>query len=333
MQAGTVPVRWNRSSLTCGGDGAARAFSAPPPGRGVSPRVGRPLGAGRLGAVPYLLPAFGFFVLFAIVPLVQTFILSFYEWNGVTDRVYVGLDNYRSAFTDPDIRDALNHSIQFVFFYSVLPLVLALGFVSLVTHVRIRGMTWFRTALFIPVILPLTVSAVAWKGIYARDGPINWLLDNVGLGAVSRAWLGDFTWALPALGLIGTWVTFGLVFVLLLAGVQKIPIELYEAARIDGASAIREFFAVTLPGLRGEVTVAMIITVIAALRNFDIVFITTGGGPGQSTTVPSVFIYRSVFQLRRVGLGAAIGILLMVLLFIVIGLIFAYRVSGEDRRD
>ncbi len=278
----------------------------------------------------YLLPAFAFFIAFALVPLAQTLFLSFHEWNGITDRGYVGFDNYVTVFTSPEIREALQHSLVLIVFYALLPISLALLIVGLMVRVRIRGQAWFRAILFVPTILPLTVVAVAWRWIYAPDGPLNRGLDLVGLDVVSRAWLGDFTFALPALGLVGTWVTFGLVFVLFVAGVQKIPTELLEAAKIDGANAFREFMAVTLPALRGEITVALIVTITAALRNFDVVFVTTRGGPGTSTEVPSVFIFRSVFQTREVGLGAAIGVVLMIELFLVNMLVLWYRRRGEE---
>lgn len=278
----------------------------------------------------YLLPAFAFFTAFALVPLAQTVVLSLHEWNGITDRSFIGFENYVSVFTDAKIREALQHSLVLIFFYAVLPISLALLIVGLMVRVRVRGQTWFRAVLFVPTILPLTVVAVAWRWIYAPDGPLNRGLDLIGLDAVSRAWLGDFTFALPSLGLVGTWVTFGLVFVLFVAGVQKIPSDLYEAAKIDGANPFREFLAVTLPALRGEITVALIVTITAALRNFDVVFVTTRGGPGTSTEVPSVFIYRSVFQTREVGLGAAIGVVLMIELLLVNMAVLWYRRRGED---
>lgn len=277
-----------------------------------------------------MLPAFAFFIAFALVPLGQTFFLSFYDWNGITDRSFIGIENYVTVFTDDQIRDSLWHSIVLIVFYAGLPISLALLIVGVMARVRVRGRTWFRAILFLPTILPLTVVAVAWRWIYAPDGPLNRGLDLIGLDQVSRAWLGDFTFALPALGLVGTWVTFGLVFVLFAAGVQKIPVELYEAAKIDGAGFFREFFAVTLPALRGEITVALIVTITAALRNFDVVFVTTRGGPGNSTEVPSVFIFRSVFQTRDVGLGAAIGVILMIELLIVNLAVLRYRRRGEQ---
>lgn len=281
-------------------------------------------------AILYLLPAFVFFIAFAMVPLVQTLNLSFHEWNGITEKTFVGFDNYTQVFTDPAIREALQHSLVLIFFYSVLPISLALVIVGLMVRVRVRGLTWFRAVLFMPTILPLTVVAVAWRWIYAPTGPLNKALDSVGLDSVSRAWLGDFTFALPALGLVGTWVTFGLIFVLFGTGVQKIPTSLFEAARIDGAGVVREFFAVTLPALRREITVALVLTVTAALRNFDVVFVTTRGGPGTTTEVPSVFIYRAVFQTRSVGLGAAIGVVLMIELLLVNLFVLWYRRRGEE---
>ena len=277
----------------------------------------------------YLLPAYAFFAVFAVVPLARAARLSFYEWNGITDQVFVGFDNYVRVFTDEKIREALQHSLVLIIFYALLPIAVALAIVGLMVRVRLRGRAFYRSVLFVPTILPLTVVAVAWRWIYEPDGPLNRGLDLVGLDSLSRAWLGDFTFALPALGLVGTWVTFGLVFVLFAAGVQKIPLELFEAARIDGAGVFKEFFTVTLPALRGEITVALILTITAALRNFDLVFVMTRGGPGTTTEVPSVFIFRSVFQTREVGVGAAIGIVLMIWLLIVNLGVLWYRRRGE----
>ncbi len=300
-----------------------------PAGPRRSVRLRRGLDGPQPIAYLYLLPAFAFFIAFALIPLAQTVVLSFQEWNGVTDKSWVGIDNYLTVFQDEQIRDALWHSVVLIVFYAVLPITFALIIVGMMVRVRVRFQAFFRAVLFIPTILPLVVVAVAWRWIYAPTGPLNRALDLVGLDALSRAWLGDFTFALPALGLIGTWVTFGLVFVLFLAGVQNIPTDRFEAAKIDGANMFREFIHITLPGLRGEITVALVLTVTAALRNFDVVFVTTRGGPGTTTEVPSVFIFKSVFQTREVGLGAAIGVVLMIELLLVNMAILWYRRRGE----
>jgi raffinose/stachyose/melibiose transport system permease protein len=141
-------------------------------------------------------------------------------------------------------------------------------------------------------------------------------------------WLGSFSLALPAVGLVGTWIEYGLAMVLLTAGVQKIPQSLYDAARVDGAGALREFFAVTLPGLRGEVAVALTLTTIAALRNFDLVYLTTDGGPGNATSVPAFEVYNRAFRAGDVGTASAIGVCVAALIFV---LAFALNRFAERR--
>ena len=181
---------------------------------------------------------------------------------------------------------------------------------------RVRGLALFRTILFLPQVIAMVVVAVMWKMIYdPANGSLNRFLGLFGIEG--KSWLGDFSLALPSIGLIGTWVYFGLAMVLLTAGVQKIPSSLYDAARVDGAGAFREFMAVTLPALRGEIAVALTLTTIAALRNFDLVYITTKGGPGDSTTVPAYQVFTRAFETGQVGSAAAVGITLTAIIFVI----------------
>ena len=258
-------------------------------------------GEPRRVAYLYLAPAFLFYLLFAFGPLVYTAWLSFFDWDGLTVGTWVGLDNYDEVLSDPDIRASFVHSFELILFYAVLPCVLGLVLASVIAHSRVRGVTFFRAALFLPQTIATVVVAIAWVWIYAPDGPLNEALARVGLGGLARGWLGDFNFALPALGLVGTWVMFGLCLVLFLAGIQKIPFTLYEAARVDGAGRVREFFAVTLPGLRGELAVALTLTTIMALRTFDLIYVSTQGGPGTWTTVPSVLVYQNAFSTDASG--------------------------------
>lgn len=274
-------------------------------------------GEPRRVAYLYLAPAFVFYVLFAFGPLVYTTWLSFFDWDGLTVGTWTGIDNYQRIFEDEEIRESFVHSFQLIVFYAILPVLLGLVLSSLIAHGRVRGATFFRAVLFLPQTIATVVVAIAWVWIYAPDGPLNAGLDAIGLDAVSRGWLGDFTWALPALGLVGTWVMFGLCLVLFLAGIQKIPTSLYEAARVDGAGRVREFFAVTLPGLRGELAVALTLTTIMALRTFDLIYVSTAGGPGTTTTVPSVLVYQNAFANGRVGLAAAVAVVLTAMIFVV----------------
>jgi raffinose/stachyose/melibiose transport system permease protein len=286
------------------------------PGERPQVRVRAP-GEPRQVAYLYLAPAFFFYLLFAFGPLAYTTWLSFFDWDGLTVGTWVGLDNYDEVLSDPDIRASFVHSFELIFFYAVLPCVLGLLLVSVIAHSRVRGVTFFRAVLFMPQTIATVVVAIVWVWVYAPDGPLNEVLRAVGLDSLARGWLGDFTWALPALGLVGTWVMFGLCLVLFLAGIQKIPQSLYEAARVDGAGRVREFFAVTLPGLRGELAVALTLTTIMALRTFDLIYVSTQGGPGTSTTVPSVLVYQNAFSNGRVGLAAAVAVVLTLLIFVV----------------
>ena len=252
--------------------------------------------------------------MFVIAPMIDGAWISLFEWDGVTPGRWVGLGNYRSALSDPAVRSAFMHSLVLVLFYAALPIVVGLGLTALLSHSRVRGITAVRTVIFLPQVLAAVVIGVSWKWLYDPQGPINELLSAVGLGGLRRPWLGDFTTALPAVGVIGTWVTTGLCLVLFMAGVQRIPLSRYEAARVDGAGPLREFFAVTLPGLRNELAVALSLTVITALRSFDIIFVTTKGGPGTETTVPSLLIYQRAFVTGQVGSAAAIGAIMGVLI-------------------
>ena len=276
-----------------------------------------PPGAPRRVAYLYLVPALAIYAAFVLAPLGHTVWLSLEQWDGLTPATYVGLANYREILHNGELRSAFEHSFVLILFYAVIPVSLALVLVAVLSRATIRGQAGFRTVLFLPQVIPLVVVAVIWRMIYApEDGPLNRSLRAVGLGSFARPWLGDFTWALPAVGFVGTWVMLGLALVLFMAGVQKIPQSLYDAARVDGAGAVREFFAVTLPNLRGEIAVALTLTTIAALRNFDLVYITTQGGPGNSTSVPAFQVYNRAFQLGEIGSAAAIGFTLACVIFV-----------------
>lgn len=274
-----------------------------------------PPGEPRRVAYLYLLPAFVIYAAFLLVPLGRAVNISFYDWDGLGTGEWVGLANYARVFGDPRLRDAFVHALVLVLFFAVIPLVVGLMLASILHRGRVRGLGFFRTVVFLPQVVAMVVVGVAWRRIYAPDGALNSALEALGLGALARPWLGDYSSALPAVGFVGTWFEAGLVTVLMLAGMGRIPTELYEAARLDGAGPVREFFAVTLPGVRGEVAVALTLTVIAALKTFDLVYIMTKGGPGRQTSVPSYEVYHQAFELGRVGAASALGVCLMVVIF------------------
>ncbi|MCV2394951.1 sugar ABC transporter permease [Actinotalea sp. M2MS4P-6] len=285
--------------------------------RRPAPDRRRPASGRRLSPYGFLAPAFVLYAAFLLYPILRAVQLSLYRWDGLSLGVWVGLDNYRAVLADERLRAAFGHALVLIVFYAVIPLAIGLVLAAILNRARVRGLGFFRTVVFLPQVVAMVVVAVAWRQIYAPNGSLNTALRAVGLDALTRAWLGDYTFALPAVGFVGTWVSMGLVTVLLLAGMARIPGELYEAARLDGAGAVREFFAITLPAVRGEIAVALTLTIIAALKTFDLVYMTTNGGPGTSTTVPSYEVYRNAFERGQVGLAAAIGITLTVVIFLI----------------
>ncbi|GAA3703318.1 sugar ABC transporter permease [Nonomuraea antimicrobica] len=283
----------------------------------VAARTSGSPGEPRRVAYLYLLPAFAVYAVFLLYPIGRAVQLSLYDWDGLTLGTWAGLDNYVAIVADEGLRAAFAHALVLIVFYAVAPLVIGLALAAILNHAKVRGLGFFRTVVFLPQVIAMVVVAVAWRRVYAPDGSLNSLLGALGLDSLTRGWLGDYAFALPAVGVVGTWFETGLVTVLLLAGMSRIPGELYEAARLDGAGAVREFFAVTLPSVRGEIAVALTLTVIAALRTFDLVYVTTRGGPGDSTSVPSYEVYHRAFGLGQVGSAAAVGVTLTVVIFVI----------------
>ncbi len=279
----------------------------------------------------YALPALVLLAVFILMPLVQLVQISLYRWDGVSASTWAGLSNYTGIATDPTVLAGFWHCLVLIVFYAFVPIALGLFLTAVMTRgARLRGVSVFRTLLFLPQVVATVVVATAWAAIYAPDGVLNGALDLVGLHVATRAWLGDFSTALPAVGLVGTWLEIGLCLVLFLAGVGGIPKERYEAAKVDGAGAVREFFAVTLPGLRGHITVALTLTVIAALRTFDLVYITTHAGPGNATTVPAIEVYDRAFDTGQVGSACAIAVVLTALILL---LTFAINKLRPDESE
>ena len=283
--------------------------------------VGEPRRVGYL----YVLPALAVYGAFLLFPLLHGAWLSLFHWDGLSLGRWAGFDNYRALFANEGVAAAFGHVAVLVVFFALLPVVIGLALATLLHRTRIRGLAFFRTALFLPQVVAMVVVAVAWQRIFAPDGVLNDVL-----GTEGKPWLGDPNTALLAVGVVGTWVQTGLALVLFLGGIGKISGELFDAARLDGAGPVREFGAVVLPALRGEIGVALTLTVIASLRTFDLVYMLTPlGGPSRSTTVPAYEVYHRAFQSGEVGLAAAIGVAITALAFAVTFVIT--RITGRAR--
>jgi raffinose/stachyose/melibiose transport system permease protein len=257
--------------------------------------------------------------LFVLQPLALTVQYSFYRWDGVGPASWVGWNNYVAVLSEPRLVETLFNAFRLVLFFSFIPVALGLVTASVIQRVATGRLgTISRTILFLPQVIPLVAAGIIWGRLLSLSGLINQALTAIGLGDVTEAWLGDFDTALPAVGLIGIWVLLGFCTVLLLTGMTKIDPAYYESARLDGAGWFQEFRAITLPSLRNEIGVCITVTVIAALAAFDIVYVTTGGGPGGATAVPGIQIYIVAFLERQVGLASALAVVLMILVLLVI---------------
>jgi raffinose/stachyose/melibiose transport system permease protein len=279
----------------------------------------------------YILPGMVIYVLFILYPIIETFRLSLFKWDGISsNRLFIGLQNYIEIFQRGQFLSALVHNLIFIIFYCFIPILIGLILASLLGRRVLPGMTFFRAGLFLPQVLSMVVVGVVWRWIYnPAFGPLNILLKSIGLKAWALPWLGDSTFALPSIGLVGSWVQYGFCMVLFLAGMQRIPSEFYEAAELDGANEVDQLFYVTLPSLRPEMGVALITTIIAALRVFDLVYVTTRGGPGDATLVASFLVYRAAFQQNRLGYAAAVATILTCVILLISFMITRFQTKTE----
>ncbi len=286
----------------------------------------------RITITPYLflLPALAIYGLLVLWPLARLVLLSLQDWNGLTpERRWVGFDNYIVLFADSSFWLAVGHNLQWLGM-AAIPILLGLVLAVLLFQARPRGRTTYRVVFFLPYTLPIVLVGIVWKWIYHPVwGPLNAALVAVGLGHLTQGWLGQTNTAFFALVMAANWTGYGFCMVMFLAGLSSIERELYEAAQIDGASPWRQFIHVTLPGLANTTNVVVLIVFIATVRVFDIVYVTTGGGPIDSTEVLGTLIYRETFGTQNVGYGAAISVA-MAAIILIVSLVF---LKLREQRD
>lgn len=266
----------------------------------------------------FLLPAMVLYVGFVIWPMLQSLAISFTDWDGMSPtRRFVGLDNYAGILADPVALLALKNNLLWtavmITVPTVLGLVLALGL-----NREFRGRTLFRSALYAPAVLPMAGVAGIWAWMYEpSQGLINASLQAIGLPGLAHTWLADPNTALYAVMVTGIWQAVGFPMVLYLAGLQSIPAEQYEAARIDGATPWQRFRYITMPWLNETHIIVVTLAVIASFKVFDLVFSMTYGGPGQSTQVLASWQYIQTFQYFKAGYGSALTWLIAAILMVV----------------
>ena len=273
-------------------------------------------------ALPYLIPTIVLYGYFIVYPMLDSVRLSFYKWSGFRTETpeFVGLANYIRMFTkDPVFWQALRNSIFWVVLSLAVPMLLGL-LLALALNRKMIGRNLMRSVFYIPAVFASITVAAMWRWIYNPTlGLINQLLTAIGLESWTQSWLGDPKFAFYSVFIASIWQAVGFPMILFLAGLQGVPPELVEAAKLDGASAWQVFRNVTMPALRPTTTVVVILTTINSLKVFDLIVGMTGGGPAQSTQVLALWSYTESFSNHQFGAGGAVStVLLLVCLCLVI---------------
>jgi raffinose/stachyose/melibiose transport system permease protein len=266
--------------------------------------------------VAFLLPAIALYATFVVYPIVQSTRYSLYDWNGLeplTD--FVGIDNFRRAFSDHLFLSAMRHNAAIVVLSLLLQIPLALG-LAMLLNVKLPGRGLLRTLFFAPYVLSEVVTGVVWRQILRPDGLVDQTMTAVGAEGLIHEWLADPNIVLYSLFFVISWKYFGFHMILLLAGLQQMPKELAEAAIIDGATAWQRFRYVTLPLLGPTLRVSVFLSIIGALQLFDLVWVTTKGGPIGASSTMATYLYDQ-FRRSLFGYASAVSIVIFAISLVV----------------
>lgn len=282
------------------------------------------LGRDNLAGVLFALPGFALLTIFVLIPFITAFVLSFYNVHTASDNppIWMGLEQYRRILFDPDTSPIFWKSLGNNFFFALLVVPCQTGLavlLALMLNQKLRGIAFFRSFFFMPVVFPMSLVAVIWSLFYSRDnlGIFNAAIKTFAGSHFSGIdWLGDPKLAMVSIALMSIWAGVGFQMVIVLAGLQEIPLELYEAAKIDKAGAWQSFWNVTFPGLRNTLVFVTIVTTIFSLRLFDQVYILTGGGPLDATSTVMFQSVTAALNDDNVGKGAAMTVIFVLIIIV-----------------
>jgi len=269
----------------------------------------------------FILPSVAILVAFMYFPAASALYHSFFDWDGATTPRFVGLGNFSEMAGDPVMQAAFVNVLKLVVFNVVIAMTVPLGVARIILNLRSRRIQYlFRVLFVVPLVIPQVVIILIWGFLYdPSSGPLNQILQAVGLGSLQPQWLGDPNLALYALMLVGFPFVDGFGLLIYTAGLQGISGEVLQAAAVDGAGGFRRFWHVELPLVVGQMRLMMVLNMIGTIQNFVFVLLLTNGGPGNATQVPGLALYWNAFQNGRVGYACAIG---TVLFLIMLGLTY-----------
>ncbi|MET7280598.1 sugar ABC transporter permease [Kribbella sp. NPDC005582] len=277
----------------------------------------------------FILPNFLGFAALTLVPVIASLALSFLDWDSYSTPRWVGLDNFERMIHNDNFWTALRNTAYYAVGHVPLTLAAALGFAVLLNQ-KLKGVQFFRTALFFPYITSLVAVAVVWNMLLSPEmGPVNQFLRAIGIDN-PPGWTTSTTWAMPAVIVASVWRDLGYYMILYLAGLQTIPAELYEAARVDGATGWQRFRFITLPSLRPTTFFVLIMLTISSFKVFDLIQVMTEGGPGRATLVLSQVIYREGIVQGRFGYSSAVSMVLFVIVLTITVVQFRLQKRSES---
>ncbi|MDN3357375.1 sugar ABC transporter permease [Actinomadura sp. DC4] len=312
-----------------------QTLSAPPAASERRPAVRR---RGDITYAVYLIPSGVLFVAVIVVPFLMNIGISLTRWDGIGRPRWAGLGNYTKLASDGDFWASFEHNVALVIAMAIIPAVIGLVLAAVLFDVigrrfGARTASILRACVYLPQVLPFAVAGIVWSWILApENGALNATLKAIGLGSLREDWLGDPKLALYTVMGVMVWVQIGFPLIVFMAGLQRVDPALYEAAEIDGASWWRRFWYITIPQIRPELYVVLLICTVAALKSFDKVYILTNGGPGGATKVPAYYSWQNFFEKTQVGYGAAIATVLT-LIIVALTAVFLRRQSRAEEAN
>lgn len=278
----------------------------------------------------YLLPSIVIFVFVVVIPLFLSVRFSFYKWSGGPKMTFIGLQNYANLIMDGSFWLAFKNNLSLV----ILALIGQVGFPLLLTVLftsrLLKFKNFFRAVIFVPVVLSPVVIGILWSLIYNKDmGLMNWFLEGIGLGSLIRNWLDDPKIVMYSVSFPLVWQYIGVYLVIFMSAIQGIPQSILESAELDGSTGINRLINITLPLIKDTIAVSIMLCISGNMKVFDHIYVLTGGGPGNSSTVMAQYAYTKSFEMFKLGYGSSASVMI---LFLSMTLVLISRLLGRNHK-
>ena len=282
----------------------------------------------------FLLPGLLFYIFTVFYPIVESIRLSFMEWGGIGDKVFVGLDNYVKMFHDPVFYTAFINNLIYLLIVVGMQLSIGLFFAILLTYMT-KYVTLVKTLYYVPCIITTVAITQLFRSMYSVEpmGLLNQFLDAVGLGGMVTSWLADVGTVLAAVSIPEGWRFTGMYMVIFYAALVSLDPSVYEAAKVDGASEMQILFKIKLPLIKDIILLTLTMCLTGALRGFDIPFLLTSGGPGNASELMSTYMYKKAFSSNQYGYGSALAVFIIIESILVVYTLRKLFTSKEEKEE